>query len=692
MKKTMLIFALLMTHMWSQSQTISTIAGNGIVAYAGDGGLATAASLTPNAVTTDRSGNIYFVDGSHRIRKITASTGIITTVAGNGSTTYTGDGMAATASAMNPTGVTVDVSGNIYIADESNQRVRKVNTAGIISTIAGTGVAGYTGDGHAAVSAELHNPMSIAVDTHGNLYVGQIGATTYDMCVRKIDLATGIITTYAGNGGYTYGADNHLATWIGAGVVPYGLAVDTTGNLYIADKQNNAVRKVNIHDTITTVAGTGVNGFSGDGGAATSAELFSPTSVAVDTSNYLYINDGGNYRIRKVNLTTGIITTYCGTGTAGFSGDGGPATAAKISNLLGGITTDGYGLILSDYGNYRLRRICFGNTVPSIAISGTGTVCAGTPVTYTSTIGGGGTVPTYQWMVNGISVGTGNTYSYTPSNGDVVKCILRSNATCAFPDTAASASIMMVVTPTVTPTIHITSSATSVCAGTPVSFTSSITNGGTLPVYSWSVNGTSAGTSTSYSYTPANGDAIKCSLTSSAACATPSVVGSTTISMTVNPLPIIYTFGTSGIYTTSTTLTLSGSQIGVNYQMYDSLGTSGSLTAGTNSSLPFDITTTGSYFVVATSSFGCTDTSNTAHVIIAMPTETNQISSADEMVYPNPFSGQINLVSPAQVKIYDMTGGLVYSSDKEINAISLNVEPGMYLADINHHLYRLIKR
>lgn len=685
MKNITLILALIMTTGWSYSQTINTIAGNGVVAYTGDGGPATSASLKPQGIAEDRYGNIYFADDfSHRIRKI-SSTGVVTTVAGNGSTTYSGDGMAATASAMNPTGVAVDTFGNIYIADNGNQRIRMVNTSGIISTIAGTGTAGFSGDGTAATLAMIKNPYYIILDVSGNIYFSG------DNRVRKIN-TSGIISTVAGSGGTTYGGEGIMATL--GGVVATGIAVDASGNLYIADKSNNRIRKVNTSGIITTFAGNGTLGSLGDGGPATSAQLYAPHGIAFDSLGNLFVTDYSNYKIRKIS-TSGIITTFAGIGTNGFFGDGGPATSAKIS-LSTGITTDYYGVILSDNGNNRVRRVCFGTTAPSILISGLDTVCSGTSVSFTSSITGGGTAPTYQWQVNGVNVGTGSIFSYTPLNGDVVKCILTSNATCSFPDTALSTSINMVVIPTVVPTISISSSDTSVCVGTSVSFTSSITGGGTAPTYQWQVNGINVGTATTYSYIPSNTDVVKCIVTSNAACASPTMVTSAIITMTVNPLPISYSFGTSGTYIDSAVLSLSNSQIGVSYQLFYNTSASGTSVMGTGSPLSYHVFSTGNYFIIATSSFGCVDTMNIISVTIDTVPDTttgvDNLVSGENVVYPNPFDNDINVSSPAIIKIYDMIGRSIYSSGIKSAHISLNLAPGMYMVSVDGVFHKMIKK
>ncbi len=319
------------------AQIITTVAGTGTAGYSGDGGQATNAELYyPLSITFDVSGNLYFSDNDNqRIRKVNTA-GIITTIAGNGTAGYSGDGGQATAAELHtPIGVAFDAFGNLYIADATNHRIRKINPSGIISTIAGTGTNGYSGDGANATAAELGQPRGLAFDATGNLYFADLG---YDV-VRKVN-TLGIITTIVGNGTQGYSGDGGQATaaelyW------PWGIAFDLMGNMYIADEGNSRVRLVNTSGIITTIAGNGSGGYSGDGGQATAAEFADVMNVVIDASGNIYVSDNNNGRVRKIN-TLGIIITIAGNGGSGFSGMGGQATAAELAGP-NGLALDAFG-------------------------------------------------------------------------------------------------------------------------------------------------------------------------------------------------------------------------------------------------------------------------------------------------------------------------------------------------------------
>jgi hypothetical protein len=331
---------------------INTIAGDGIGTFAGDNLFATNAAIDqPYGVALDGSGNIFIADqGNNRVRKVD-TTGTITTVAGNGTIGYAGDGALATNASLNgPYDVTVDNAGNLFIADVGNNVIRKVDANGTITTVAGNGHSGYSGDGGSATNARLDHPFSVCADASGNLFISD----SFNNCIRKVD-QTGNITTVAGTGAASFSGDHTLAT--NATVDnPFGVAVDAIGDIYIADLGNNRIRMVDTNGIITTVAGNGTATFSGDGGQAISAGVDQPYGLAVDASGNVFVSDIVNNCVRRIG-TNGIITTVAGNRSAGFSGDGGPATQASVNQPYGIAVSASDNLVIADRNNNRVRSV-----------------------------------------------------------------------------------------------------------------------------------------------------------------------------------------------------------------------------------------------------------------------------------------------------------------------------------------------
>lgn len=375
---------LLNTHYSAMAQIITTIAGSGSGLESGDGGAATAAHLeVPFAIALDTAGNMLIVDYSGNcVRKVNTS-GIISTFAGKTSWGYSGDGGPATAAQFErPTCIAIDKVGNVYIGDGWNQCVRKVGVDGIIHTVVGDGNYGDSGDGGPATSARLGCITGLAFDTTGNLYVSD----SYNSRVRRVS-PSGIITAFAGAGGVSFGGDGGPAIYA-TFEEPSGLAVDKSGNVYIADLTDNRVRKVDADGIITTFAGNGTAGLAGDGGAATAASLWGPTDVGIDKHGNLYIVDQYTSRIRKIN-PAGIITTYAGIGTGlfsgAFSGDGGPANAAELYHPSGLKVDDSDNVYIADSYNYRIRKVTYSAvSVPVVPESQAAWSCYPNPVSATN--------------------------------------------------------------------------------------------------------------------------------------------------------------------------------------------------------------------------------------------------------------------------------------------------------------------
>lgn len=345
---------------------LTRFAGTGESGFAGDGGPAQNALLqVPAGLTLDKEGNLYVADReNHRVRKID-SKGIITTIAGNGTAGFSGDGGMATAASLNlPSDVVVDTENNIYISDRSNDRVRVINSKGIISTYAGNGTPDFRGDSGPAVSASLDKPFGLALDKNNNLYI----ADRNNNRIRKVT-PKGIITTIAGDGGFFFMGDNgpgYRASIAG----PTGLTVDDDGNLYIADRNNNRIRMLDAMGMIRTVMGTGQQDYNGDSEVARETNLYLPFDVTIDPKGNLLVVDRSNYRIRKVDPKTGKVETLAGNGIKMFGGDGGPANGAALSFPHGLAMDKNDSLYISDKAHFRIRKITPDGIIHTVAGNG----------------------------------------------------------------------------------------------------------------------------------------------------------------------------------------------------------------------------------------------------------------------------------------------------------------------------------
>ena len=341
--------------MLSASALIFTVVGTGEASYTGDGDVARRAGLNqPFDIALDRQGNLYFSEAhNHCVRRVERRSGLISTVAGTGQEGYSGDGGPALQARLNsPYGIALDLANNLYIVDRLNACIRMVAAAtGIIRTIAGTGEPGYSGDGGPALQAQLQEPNDIVLDGQGRAFIADVR----DHRVRVIDLASGVITTFAGTGEAGSSGDGgpaSRATLLG----PRALAFGPTGDLYICLRNDHKVRKVDKRTgTIRAIAGTGGQGYSGDHGSALQATFNGPKEIAVDDQHNIVLVDTENHCIRRIEAASGLVTTVAGTGQPGGHGDGGPATAATLKRPHGVCVDEDGNLYIGDSENHRVR-------------------------------------------------------------------------------------------------------------------------------------------------------------------------------------------------------------------------------------------------------------------------------------------------------------------------------------------------
>jgi gliding motility-associated-like protein len=431
------------------AQVITTIAGTGTPGYTGDGGPAVQARLSsPTAICMDRQGNLFFSDWFNRtIRRINPS-GTINTFAGNGITGYSGDGgPALLASLHTPDDIEFDVAGNMYVAEHGNHVIRKIDLNGRITTIAGNGSPPPNGvpigDGGPAILAQLYTPEEIAVDAAGNIYIADVSTNS----IRRIN-AAGVIHTIAGGGFYHAGYSGDGGPAVSAKLnAPVSIEVDQAGNIYFSDLGNHVVRKISTMGIITTIAGNGTPGYSGDGGPAIQAQLNRPNGLAIDNHGNIYVVEEDNHVIRKIDVQ-GNIFTVAGTGVLGYSGDGGPATQAKISSMKIEVSPSG-DLYLTDHVHHVIRKISACPTGGNITVninSPEVSSCENDPVHFTAVASGNGAY-SYQWKQNGKNVGTNSSSLIltTLKNGDQVHCVVTSQSDC--PVSTSSNILTMVVNP-----------------------------------------------------------------------------------------------------------------------------------------------------------------------------------------------------------------------------------------------------
>lgn len=572
--------------MMSFAQNINTIAGTGTSGFSGDGSAASSALLNgPQDVAVDTFGNIYIADAAnHRIRKITATSGVISTVAGTGTAGYSGDGAAATSALLYaPIGVAVDKTGNVYIADNGNHCIRKITiSTGKISTIAGTGTAGSAGDGGLATSASLYAPYDVCLDTSGNIYIADVSNNK----IRKITASSGVITTIAGTGTPGFSGDGGAATSAKL-YQPFSVAVDASGNVYIADTYNGRIRKITATSgTISTIAGTGASGFSGDGGSASSALFNTPYSIGLDLSGNIYISDFLNNRVRKITVSTGIINTIAGTGVAGFSGDGGLATAAKIFSAKGIHVDKVNNVYIADEGNQRVRFICNAAVIPDAPlVTSPLTLCTGSTPDPLTAIGS-----LLKWYTTATG-GTGSTTAPTPSVASIGTTTYYVSQSSACGESPRSAIVVNVVA---SPSTPIVSTPIIYCSG--AASTALTASGSGLRWYTTASGGTGSATAPTPS-TASAGITLYYVSQGSVGCESSRAA----ITVQVNPTPSAPTVSDVLYCLGATPSVLSAG--GTNLKWYNSAsGGIGTTTAPTPSTA---VDGTVAYYVTQTNSFSC---------------------------------------------------------------------------------------
>ncbi len=659
----------------AQSGIISTVAGRAAAGYNGDNIQATLADLDQNnSVAVDATGNIYIADSqNNRIRKV-STTGLITTIGGRGVGGYTGDGGLATAAEIDyPVCVRVDPTGNVYFSDNGNGVIRKITVGtGRISTIAGNGFGGYTGNGGQATAAEFADPTGICLDNAQNVYI----ADQTNHVIRKVTVGTGVITTVAGNG---FGAGTNNGGFSGDGAQatlaelnqPAGVAIDPTGNMYIAEYNSNDVRKVTAAGVISTFAGNRTPGFNGFSGTPDTTEIWDPTNVTTDANGNVFISDPGNALVWEVVASNNTMYAIAGDNTAGFSGDGGAAYLAEINYAFDAIPDANGNLFISDLGNNRIRKItpgCVGDSATAVSYNypecngGTDGIIVAFPVSPFAPY-------TYSWSptgstnseVDNVSAGT-----YTVTITDGIGC---------------SGTGTVVITQPAAITITLTPPNPSICANTEVLLTAGASGGMGPLTYTWDYNGQTEDTLTVPADTGTIGYYVFVNDTNGC-------YDSAQAYVTTLPIPLVIL--NAGIYSACDSLladTLFGIPAG---GMYGGPNLTGNV-FNPNAAGPGTYNFTYSY----TDSAGCGSTAQQSIIVssctVGVPTITNNARIA---VYPNPatdeFTVQLQGQKAAQsIEVYSITGQQVYahqfngSENSQLSVINTSQFPtGVYILKV----------
>ena len=689
----------------AHAQIINTISGDGFEGYTGDGGAAISARVNqPDWITGDASGNYYVVDRSNNcIRKIDAS-GTITTIAGTGTAGFSGDGGPATAARLNsPSGAVLDAAGNLYIADSYNNRIRKVDASGTITTIAGTGATGDGGDGGPALSAQFNTPYGLVFDAAGDLIVS-------DEMNNRIRLIrpSGIIQTIAGTGTGGYGGDGGPALaadmW-----APHYMCYDATGNLFVMDNTNHRVRKINTLGNISTVAGIGYPGYSGDGGPASAAAINWASGMKVDASGNLYICDQYNNRIRMIS-TTGIITTFAGTGSSTFSGDGGAPAAAGMPWPADIYIDDAGNMAVAEIGDSRIRKISMPTSPvnhPPIFVLGDMDslhICPGEmphSIALLLPVADADAGQTLTWSLisapgHGIAsvaytaTSTGGTVTpvgptYTPASGFVGS----DTFTVQVSDGSLYDSITIVVTVVAPPTGDTIVGADTICAGSTTLLTDA-SGAGTWSVYDSTIVTVDSATGVVSAVGSGLGVVM---YTETNMCGS----SATSHNIWVNPLPVAGTITGADSVCPGDTILLANTMADGTW----------SVASTTISSISSTVVVTGVAAGINTVFYTVTNSCGTATASYTIVTRTycgpeavSTASNSDLGIYPNPSNGTFSIELPytmgnARFTFTNMLGQQVATYDavpgKPV-ACKLQVAAGTYLVEVQTGKDKLVKK
>jgi trimeric autotransporter adhesin len=650
----------------AQTGIINTIAGNAGHGYNGDNIQATTATLyTNNGVAIDETGNIYIADSqNNRIRKV-ATTGVITTIGGNGAAGYSGNGGQATAAEINtPWCVRADTLGNIYFSDQGNNVIRKITAAGIISTIAGNGRRGYSGDGGQATAAELRTPYGIGLDKNLNLYIAD-GANNV---IRKVTYSTGVITTVAGNNHAGFTGNGGQAT-VAELSGPEGVAADQSGDIYIADFNNSEVRKVSSAGIITDYAGNGIANFNGDAGLADTMNLYFPANVTISPAGNIYIADEGDGVVREVMVATNMMYVIAGDVNDGFSGDGGPAVNAQLNQPTDMMTDKNNNVYIADQANNRVRKItagCAGDTVRTAAFNYP--ECNGFHDGIAASFPSSPFEPyTYLWSPGGATTNTVNGLSagiYTVQVTDALGCVAKGTI-----DITQPAAIV------------VTTSNYSVCLGEQVTLSATASDGNAPYTYQW-LTGSTNDTSTIRVFRNIE-DTIF--VNDNTGCFSYAVANITAL-----PIPnVILNAESYSVCVNITVDSLYGIPSGVN-STYSGPDLTGNI-FNPNAAGVGTYTFTYKY----TDSAGCSNTATQSIIVANCSTGIDALDNGERIaVYPNPASNQFTVQLRSEdaaslIRLYTITGQQVYehkyttTENSQLSTINTQALPnGIYFLKV----------